>query len=225
MTNDAKGEQRFGGEDAAAAGRKIYEGIREEMEANHWGQLVVIDVHTGDYEVGEFIGRRSDMEITKRLRQRRPDAYIWAELVGHPAPYHERPGRPGMGRNCSGWRRSRISITGCRRGHRIYRLVDGACVGSIQIKSKSISNSLRSPGRRKKSGNRFLRSGGGVAWFSDGDMGRRNGRCAARHRRTRSAAACTPGSRCRRAPRQPIWKLSPRGTRTATQALRTSGVC
>ena len=84
------------GGDVAAAGRKIYESIREEMEANHWGELVVIDVYSGDYEVGEFVSRRSDMAITKRLRERRPDAHTWAELVGHPAPYYERPGRPGM---------------------------------------------------------------------------------------------------------------------------------
>ena len=82
--------------EVAAAGREIYEGIREEMEANHWGKLVVIDIHSGDYEVGEFVSRRSDFEITKRLRQRRPDAYTWAELVGHPAPHYEKPGRPGL---------------------------------------------------------------------------------------------------------------------------------
>ena len=70
------------GEKVAAVGRKIYDGIRDEMEANHWGELVVIDVHSGDYEVGEYRGPRSDMEITKRLRGRRPGAHTWAELVG-----------------------------------------------------------------------------------------------------------------------------------------------
>ena len=70
------------GEQVADVGRKIYEGIREEMEANHWGELVVIDVHSGDYEVGEYTGPRSDMEITKRLWERRPGAHTWAELVG-----------------------------------------------------------------------------------------------------------------------------------------------
>lgn len=86
----------FENKDVAAAGRKIYEGIREEMEANHWGKLVVIDIHSGDYEVGEFVSRRSDFEITKRLRRRRPDAYTWAELVGHGAPYYREPNRPGL---------------------------------------------------------------------------------------------------------------------------------
>ena len=70
------------GDEVATIGRKIYEAIRDEMEANHWGELVVIDIHSGDYEVGEYKGLRSDMEITKRLRERKPDAFTWAELVG-----------------------------------------------------------------------------------------------------------------------------------------------
>ena len=70
------------GDEVAAVGRQIYEGIRQEMEANHWGELVVIDIHSGDYEVGEYQGERSDVELTKRLMKRRPDAFTWAELVG-----------------------------------------------------------------------------------------------------------------------------------------------
>ena len=75
------------GDEVAAVGRKIYEGIREEMEANHWGELVVIDIHSGDYEVGEYTGLQSDMEITNRLMKRCPDAFTWAELVGSEKPY------------------------------------------------------------------------------------------------------------------------------------------
>ena len=86
----------FTGEEAAAAGQKIYESIREEMEANHWGELVVIDVHSGDYEVGAFVSRRSDEEMTSRLLERRPDAQTWAVLVGYPAPYYRKPGRRGL---------------------------------------------------------------------------------------------------------------------------------
>lgn len=86
----------FNSDEIAATGRKIYENIREEMEAKHWGELVVIDVHSGDYEVGEFVSRRSDMEISKRLRERRPKAFTWAILVGHGAPYHREANRPGL---------------------------------------------------------------------------------------------------------------------------------
>ncbi len=70
-------------EEAAVIGRKIYEGIRAEMEANHQGCLVVIDINSGDYEVGEYEGMRTDLELTERLFRRRPDADTWAELVGH----------------------------------------------------------------------------------------------------------------------------------------------
>ena len=74
-------------DEAAAIGQKIYAGIREEMEANHWGKLVVIDIHSGDYEVGDYDSLQSDMEITNRLMKRRPDAFTWAELVGSDKPY------------------------------------------------------------------------------------------------------------------------------------------
>ena len=69
-------------DEAAALGRQIYAGMRAEMEAGHRGRLVVIDTNTGDYEIGDYHGSPSDLEITKRLLWRRPDARTWAELVG-----------------------------------------------------------------------------------------------------------------------------------------------
>ena len=47
----------------------MYAEIREEMEANHWGKMVVIDVNSGDYEIGD-----DDLSTTMRLFERRPDA-------------------------------------------------------------------------------------------------------------------------------------------------------
>ena len=69
-------------EDIATVGRAMYAEIREEMEANHWGKMVVIDVNSGDYEIGD-----DDLSATLRLFERRPDALTWGELVGYPAPY------------------------------------------------------------------------------------------------------------------------------------------
>ena len=69
-------------DEAAARGRQIYAAMRAEMEAGHQGRLVVIDTNTGDYEIGDYHGSPSDLEITKRLLLRRPDARTWAELVG-----------------------------------------------------------------------------------------------------------------------------------------------
>ncbi len=60
-------------------GRKMYEKMRAEMEANHWGKMVVIDVNTGDYEIAD-----DDTTATLRLIERRPNAITWGELVGHP---------------------------------------------------------------------------------------------------------------------------------------------
>lgn len=69
-------------EEAAAIGRKIYAGMQAELEANHWGRLVVIDINSGDYEVGDYAGESSDLALTKQLLKRRPDANPWAEVIG-----------------------------------------------------------------------------------------------------------------------------------------------
>ena len=66
-------------------GRAMYEKMRAEMEANHWGKMVVIDVNTGDYEVAA-----DDLTATRRLFERRPNAVTWGELAGYPAPYFMR---------------------------------------------------------------------------------------------------------------------------------------
>ena len=63
-------------------GRAMYAKMRAEMEANHWGKMVVIDVNTGDYEIAS-----DDITATMRLFERRPNAVTWGELVGYAAPY------------------------------------------------------------------------------------------------------------------------------------------
>ena len=68
--------------DTALRGRDLYHNrIRAELKANK-GDFVVIDVRSGDYEVGE-----SESETWFKLRERRPDAFIWVERVGYPIPY------------------------------------------------------------------------------------------------------------------------------------------
>ncbi len=67
----------------ASIGRAMYDKIRDEMEEHYWGQMVVIDVKSGDYEIGG--AGEDDFTVTTRLRERRPEAYTWGELVGYPA--------------------------------------------------------------------------------------------------------------------------------------------
>ena len=68
-----------------AKGKAIYnEKIRHIVEADpsQKGRVVVIDVHTGEYEIAD-----NDWEARRRLIKRCPDAYTWAERVGYPAVY------------------------------------------------------------------------------------------------------------------------------------------
>ena len=69
------------GDDAAIVGRAIYnEKILPTLGPEHKGKVVVIDVNSGDYEIAD-----KDLAASLRLRERRPDAYTWAERVGFPA--------------------------------------------------------------------------------------------------------------------------------------------
>ena len=67
----------------AAIGQAMYEKIRDEMEENYWGRMVVIDVKSGDYEIGG--PGEEDISVTMRLLERRPDGFTWGELVGYNA--------------------------------------------------------------------------------------------------------------------------------------------
>ncbi len=65
-------------------GHELYENrIRQtvETEANI-GKVISIDIHTGDYEIGDDL-----LATARQLRVRRPDAEIWMERIGYNAVY------------------------------------------------------------------------------------------------------------------------------------------
>ena len=65
-------------EKTAALGKAIYkEKIKPAMEPEFNGKVVMIDVKSGDYEIGDDI-----FQPDSRLRKRRPDADIWAQRIG-----------------------------------------------------------------------------------------------------------------------------------------------
>ena len=69
--------------DAPVIGRAIYdEKIRGKMQPEDKGKLVVIDIHSGDYEADH-----DDAAALFRLLARRPGAYVWLERFGYPTPY------------------------------------------------------------------------------------------------------------------------------------------
>lgn len=84
-------------EETARLGDEIYErDIRAQVEADHHGEYVAIDVNTGCWAIaGEL------RDAAKRLRAEQPDAIdVWLLRVGHRALHHF-GGRPLRRAECS----------------------------------------------------------------------------------------------------------------------------
>ena len=69
-------------EETARLGDEIYEqNIRPQVEADHIGEVVAIDVESGSWAIGADV-----LEAVDRLQAQWPDAYdIWCERVGYRA--------------------------------------------------------------------------------------------------------------------------------------------
>ena len=70
--------------ETARLGDAIYERyIRPQVEADHIGAVVAIDVESGSWAIGE-----DEIAATDRLQVERPDAYdVWCLRVGYRALY------------------------------------------------------------------------------------------------------------------------------------------
>ena len=74
-------DQRQTPEEIARRGKALYEQrIRGQVEHDHQGDVLVIDVDSGDFEVD-----RDHLAAAKRLRARRRDGALYAMRVGSPA--------------------------------------------------------------------------------------------------------------------------------------------
>ncbi len=68
-------------EEVARRGKKLYDlQIRSQVESEHVGQVVAIDVETGEFAIGDDSLNASDI-----LLARLPDAQIWFVRVGYRA--------------------------------------------------------------------------------------------------------------------------------------------
>lgn len=77
------GEPGLTKDDIAKRGRDIYErDIRAGIEHEHDGEFLVVDVVTGEYEVGE-----DDDEVFGRSEARNPDGLFFLMRVGRPAAH------------------------------------------------------------------------------------------------------------------------------------------
>ena len=66
-------------EEIARLGTEMYErDIRPMVEADHHGEVVAIDVDSGDYAIADTAS-----VAAKRLRAQHPDAGVWLMRVGY----------------------------------------------------------------------------------------------------------------------------------------------
>ncbi len=74
-------------ESLAQRGEAIYHrDLRPLLEASHTGEIVAIDIETGEYELGANV-----LIASKALRARNPDARIWSVKIGSPAVHRIGP--------------------------------------------------------------------------------------------------------------------------------------
>lgn len=71
-------QPHYSKEEAARRGDEIYErDIRPQVEPDHNGKIVAIDMDTGDWEMDA-----DEVTASKRVEARNPDAQIWVVRVG-----------------------------------------------------------------------------------------------------------------------------------------------
>ncbi|MEB3294165.1 MAG: hypothetical protein VKJ24_13480 [Synechococcales bacterium] len=74
-------QPRHSKEDFARRGHELYESqIRSQVEADHHGKIVAIDIETGDFEVAD-----ESLAAAKKLLSRCPDAQIFGIRIGYRA--------------------------------------------------------------------------------------------------------------------------------------------
>ena len=77
-------QRRYSKEELARRGQQLYEaGIRQQVEAGNQGEIVAIDIETGDFEVGETL-----ISATDPLFKRHEDPQLWTIRIGYRGVYH-----------------------------------------------------------------------------------------------------------------------------------------
>jgi len=64
--------------------KEIYErSIRSQVEKNHWGEYLVIDIETGEYELD-----KDHLAASERAFKKNPEGMRFAMRIGYPAMGH-----------------------------------------------------------------------------------------------------------------------------------------
>lgn len=74
-------QPRYSKEELAKRGHELYDSqIRSQVEANNHGQIVAIDIETGNFEIAN-----DSLTAAKQLLKHHPDAQIFGIRIGYPA--------------------------------------------------------------------------------------------------------------------------------------------
>lgn len=64
-------------EEVVKRGKAIYEKLASQLEAENYGKVVVIDIASGDYVIGD-----SDLQATLLMDEIHPDSYNFGRAIG-----------------------------------------------------------------------------------------------------------------------------------------------
>lgn len=74
------GHPRFTAEEIGTRARALYDQeIRTKVEADHRGRYLVVDIETGEYEIGDDY-----LTLSRELQSRHPDAALHVIRIGYP---------------------------------------------------------------------------------------------------------------------------------------------
>ena len=80
-------QPRYTKEEHSRRGEDIYERhVRPQVEREHHGEIVAIDIESGDFELAE-----DTVTAAERLLIRQPAAQIWCVRIGHRAVHRFGP--------------------------------------------------------------------------------------------------------------------------------------
>lgn len=74
---------RYTAQEVARRGREIYERrLRSQVEPEHEGRFLVVDVESGEYALAD-----DELEAFDRALEKKPDGVLYLLRVGHPAAH------------------------------------------------------------------------------------------------------------------------------------------
>ena len=76
-------KSKYSAKEIVERGEEIYQQqIREQVESEHHGEFLVVDILTGEYEIAE-----DDLTATQCMLKRCPDGVFYGLRIGYPAAY------------------------------------------------------------------------------------------------------------------------------------------